>query len=83
MKIGSLYTNLARFAQRAATTTKTLLTVKRDLAFSTELTLESDPAVGTGVLVNNADWLDTLRVKWDVGGTTPSYTFSVVAYPVR
>lgn len=82
-KIGSDYVNLARFSQTGAATGKKGVTVKRDLAFSTELAPAADPDVGTGLLVNNHDWLDTLRVKHAIAGTTPSYTFSVVAYPIR
>jgi hypothetical protein len=83
-KIGGLYYNLARFAQRGATTTKTALIVKRNPALVSELTLEADPAVGSGLLNNDgAQWIDTLRYKSDLGGTTPSYTYSVTVYPIK
>jgi len=83
-KVGSDYVSLARFSQQAAATGKKGLNVKRDLAFATELVPAADPATGTGLLVNNHDWLDTLRVKYTIGGSAgQSFTFSVVAYPVR
>lgn len=82
-KIGSNYVNLGRFSQYGAATGAKGVLVKRDLAFTTELAPAADPVVGTGLLVNNHDWLDTLRVKYTIAGTTPSYTFSVVAYPIR
>lgn len=82
-KIDGTYTNLARFSQVVAATGKEALNVKRDLSFITGIVLAADPAVGTGLVVNNHDWTDTLRVKWAIAGTTPSFTFSCVAYPVR
>lgn len=82
-KIGANYVNLARFSQTGAATGQKGINLKRDLSFATELAPASDPAVGTGLLVNNHDWLDTLRVKYAIAGTTPSYTFSVTAYPVN
>lgn len=80
-KVGSLYTNLARFSQFATTVGTKAIRITRGLAFATEITLAADPTVGTGLLVNNHDWLSTLRIKYTIVGT--SYTFSVVAYPVR
>ena len=82
-KIGTNYVNLARFSQYGAATGLKGINVKRDLAFSTELVPASDPAVGSGLLVNNHDLLDTLRAKWLLGGTTPNYTFSVDIYPIN
>lgn len=80
-KFGAFYTPLARFSQFATTAGTKGIILSRDLAFATELALAADPAVGTGLLVNNHAWGDTLRIKYTIVGT--SYTFSVVAYPVR
>lgn len=82
-KFGSQYTNLARFSQYLGATGTKAINLKRDLSFATEITLEADPAVSTGLLVNNHDWGSILRVKYAIGGTTPDFTFSVVAYPIR
>ena len=79
-KFGSAYTTLARFSQFTTTAITKAVVVRRDLGFATEITLAADPAVGTGLLVNNHDWSDTLRIKYTIVGT--SYTFSVVAYPI-
>jgi hypothetical protein len=83
-KIGAYYVNLARFSQTAAVTGAKLLVTKRDVTLAAEQVPAADPAVGTGLLNNDGlNWLDTLRVKWAIGGTVPSYAFSVVAYPIR
>ncbi len=37
-------------------------------------------AVTRQVLNLSAPFADRLRVRWTIGGTTPSFTFSVVAY---
>lgn len=81
--LASIYTNLARFSQYGAATGIKALFVRRDLTFTTEVAPVNDPAVSTGLLVNNHDWLNILRVKWAIAGTTPSYTFNVQAYPIR
>lgn len=78
-KVGSNYVNLARFSQFADATGTKAIIVSRD-AFATELAPAPDPAVGSGFLANNHDWLDTLRVKCAVAGTTPAFTFTVDAY---
>lgn len=83
VKLDGSYTNLARFSQYGAATGKKAGNVKRDLSFATEIVLEADPAVGSGFAVNQHDWSDTFRVKWTIGGTTPSFTFSVACYPIR
>ena len=82
--VGGLYHEFVQFAQRGATTTKTMLNVKRGIVFTTELTLAADPAVaGTTAVVNNIDWMDTLRVTYAIGGSdTPTYSFTVTAYPI-
>lgn len=81
--IGSQYFNLVRFSQTGDTTGTKLLIVHRDVSFTTELAPAADPAVGTGVLNNSgAPWGSTFRYKSDLGGTTPSYTYSVLAYPI-
>jgi hypothetical protein len=82
-KIGGNYVNLARFSQYAAATGPKAVNIKRDQAFATELVPAADPAVGSGLLANNHDWLATLRVKWAIAGTTPSFTFSVTCFPIR
>ena len=82
-KIGSNYVNLCRFSQYGAATGQKLINVKRDVSFATEPAPAADPAVSTGLLINNHDWLDTLKVKYAIAGTTPSYTFSVTLYPVN
>lgn len=80
---GVNYTELVQFARNTGTVQTRALNVKRGISFTTELTLEADPAVaGTATVVNNLDWIDTLRVTWAIAGTTPSFTFSVVAYSI-
>ena len=82
-KIDGSYTTLARFSIYAAATGKKCINVKRDLSFATEITLAADPAVSTGLLINNHDWSNILRAKVVITGTTPSFTFAVTAYPVK
>lgn len=82
-KIGASYVILGRFSRTSAATGEKGIVVSRDLAFATELAPAADPAVSTGLLVNNHHWMSTLKVKYAIAGTTPSFTFSVVAYPVR
>lgn len=82
-KFGSFYTELAQFSRYSAATGGKGVNVKRGISFTTELTLETDPAVaGTAAVSSNFDWLDTLRVSYAIAGTTPSFTFSVTAYPI-
>ena len=82
-KWGSNYGEFIQFARNTGTVQAVLLNVKRGISFSTELVIAADPAVaGTATVVNNVDWLDSLRVTWAITGTTPSFTFSVVAYPI-
>jgi len=82
-KYGSFYGNIARFFQKGGVTTKHGLFVKKDVTYTTEETLEVNPAAGTGALnVDGMTWLDIIRCKWDLGGTSPSFTFSLVVYPV-
>lgn len=82
-KIDGQYVSLARFSQTAAVTGRKIINLKRGQAFATEIVPAADPAVGTGLLVNNHDWLNTLRVKFALGGGTPNYTFSVSATPIN
>lgn len=37
-------------------------------------------AAGTEVLNITTPFADTVRVRWTIGGTTPSFTFSVVVF---
>ena len=37
-------------------------------------------ATGAQVINISQPFSDTIRVRWTIGGTTPSFTFSVIAY---
>ena len=77
------FNELVQFARNTGVVQTVMLNVKRDISFTTELTVAADPAVaGTATVVNNVDWADTLRATWAIAGTTPSFTFSVLAYPL-
>lgn len=84
-KFGSLYYNLARFTRvGAGPTAIEMVTLQRNMPQTANLSVvpAADPAVGNGLLVvPGMGWLDTLRVKFAIVGT--SYTFSVVAYPLN
>jgi hypothetical protein len=43
-------------------------------------TFAQKTAVGREVINITGAFSDTVRVRWTVGGTTPSFTFSVVIY---
>lgn len=81
-KMDGQYVNLARFSQTAAATGKKVVHVHRNRAAAAETVLAADPVVGTGYLAGDFEWLDTLRVKYTIAGTTPSYTFSVTVTPL-
>ena len=81
-KLDASYTILARFSRYTDATGKKAIVLRRS-TFATEITLAADPTVSTGLLVNNHDWADTMKIKYAIAGTTPSFTFSVAAYPIR
>lgn len=83
VKFGATYVNLARFSQYGAATGAKAIVVHRDLSFATEIVPAADPAVGSGLLINNHDWGSVLRVKYTIAGTSPQYNFSVIAHPIR
>lgn len=79
------YTRLVTFSQ---VTTGTIIIgreVKRTTpgaaAVGVQYTLSPDPGL-TAAGATDIEWSDTFRVKFVIGGTTPSYTFSVTAQPL-
>lgn len=53
----------------------------RDYAPATQLGAVQDAAMAAGVL--NGPIGDSIRVKWVIGGATPSFTFSLGVNPVK
>jgi hypothetical protein len=68
----------------AAGTTPTLDVVVEDTLDGTNWnvvgTFAQKAAAGREVINISAPFADRLRVRWTVAGTTPSFTFDVVAY---
>lgn len=69
----------------AAGTTPTLNVVLEDtldggVTWNTIGTFTQKTAVSREVINVAAPFTDTIRVRWTVGGTTPSFTFSLSAY---
>ena len=83
-KIDNSYTLLARFSQYAATTGKKAIKMYRDTTQAAELVLDTlaNVAATGGFAAGVTEWDDILVVKWAIAGTTPSFTFSVKAYPI-
>lgn len=48
--------------------------------YNTVATFAQKVAAGREVVRVTTPFSDTLRVRWTVGGTTPSFTFSVLGY---
>jgi hypothetical protein len=81
-KIGVKYTRLVTFAQKTATGTFVREAKRTLTAAPAEYTIALDPSL-TAAGVSDIEWWDFLRVKYTIGGTTPSFTFSVTVVPVR
>lgn len=82
-KYGSLYTKITQFSRYAAVTGSKGSFLARAASESNELVLSADSQEsGSAFVQRNAPWSSTLRANYTIGGTTPSFTFSVVAYPV-
>lgn len=68
----------------AAGTSPTLNVVIEDTLDGTNWnvvgTFAQKTAAGREVINLSTPFADTLRARWTVGGTTPSFTFSVLAY---
>lgn len=68
----------------AAGTTPTLDVILEDtldgVNWNVVGTFTQRTAAGRQVINVPAPFADRLRVRWTIGGTTPSFTFSVVAY---
>ena len=82
-KIGNNYWSAVRWAN-ATGVGKNNYGVDRNLATGLEFTVSADPVVGAGSnLIGAQFWGDTIRVKWTITGTTPSFTFAINCYPIR
>lgn len=87
-KVQDYYFNLVRFTQivSADIPKRRLLHIHNAATMygdNVELDLAANPAVSSGLANSYTDWIDTLRVKYTIGGTGgPSFTFGVTAIPI-
>lgn len=69
--------NIAHFTQLAATTGRRILQLSEHTASGvSDIDPTTDLPAGT---VRQGPWGSSLRVRWVIGGATPSFTFSVAA----
>ena len=81
--IGDYWYNLARFSRYETQTGLKVITVKRDYVVTASVAPTGSPSVSTGELLQGQLWDDTLRVSYDLGGTSPIFVFSVTAVPLN
>lgn len=72
---GTNWTNIVHFTQFSAATGRRAIQISENTAGGTsDFDATTDLAAGT---VRQGPWGSTLRVRWVIGGSTPSFTFDV------